>query len=95
VAVGALLGIFLTRTQRDVPPVMMWHVKHNRALHEKLFVLTVSTESVAWLKNTERLTSEEIAPASGARPPTTVSWSGQTFRHCLSGHDCFMGRHSR
>jgi KUP system potassium uptake protein len=28
-------AVFLTRTQRDVPPVMAWHVKHNRALHEK------------------------------------------------------------
>jgi len=31
------------RTQRDVLPVMVWHIKHNRALHEKLLVLTVTT----------------------------------------------------
>jgi KUP system potassium uptake protein len=55
-------AVFLTRTQRDVPPVMAWHVKHNRALHEKLFVLTVTTESVPWIRNTERLRFEEIAP---------------------------------
>jgi KUP system potassium uptake protein len=55
-------AVFLTRTQRDVPPVMEWHVKHNRALHEKLFVLTVATQSVPWVKDTERLTFEEIAP---------------------------------
>ena len=55
-------AVFLTRTQRDVPPVMVWHVKHNRALHEKLLVLTVTTESVPWVKDTERLTFEEIAP---------------------------------
>ncbi|HWX30019.1 MAG TPA: KUP/HAK/KT family potassium transporter, partial [Steroidobacteraceae bacterium] len=39
-------AVFLTRTQRDAPPVMVWHIKHNRALHERLFVLTVTTESV-------------------------------------------------
>jgi KUP system potassium uptake protein len=55
-------AVFLTRTQRDVPPVMVWHVKHNRALHEKLFVLTVDTGPVPWVKDTERLTFEEIAP---------------------------------
>jgi KUP system potassium uptake protein len=55
-------AVFLTRTQRDVPPVMLWHVKHNRALHERLFVLTVSTQSVPWIKDTERLTIEQIAP---------------------------------
>ena len=55
-------AVFLTRTQRDVPPVMVWHVKHNRALHENLFVLTVTTESVPWVAETERLKFEEIAP---------------------------------
>jgi len=55
-------AVFLTRTERDVPPVMVWHVKHNRALHEKLLVLTVTTQSVPWVKETEQLTFEEIAP---------------------------------
>jgi KUP system potassium uptake protein len=55
-------AVFLTRTQRDVPPVMVWHVKHNRALHEKLLVLTVTTQSVPWVRDAERLTFEEIAP---------------------------------
>jgi KUP system potassium uptake protein len=55
-------AVFLSRTQRDVPPVMVWHVKHNRALHQKLLVLTATTESVPWIKDSERLTFEEIAP---------------------------------
>jgi KUP system potassium uptake protein len=55
-------AVFLTRAQRDVPPVMVWHVKHNRALHEKLLVLTVTTQSVPWIKETERLTFEKSPP---------------------------------
>ncbi len=55
-------AVFLTRTQRDVPPVMVWHVKHSRALHERLFVLTVSTQSVPWINDAERLVVEQIAP---------------------------------
>ena len=55
-------AVFLTRTQRDVPPVMLWHVKHNRALHERLFVLTVNVQSIPWIKDSERLTIEQIAP---------------------------------
>jgi KUP system potassium uptake protein len=55
-------AIFLTRTQRDAPPAMVWHVKHNRALHERLFVLTVITESVPWVRDSERLTVQELAP---------------------------------
>jgi KUP system potassium uptake protein len=55
-------AVFLTRTQQDVPPVMVWHLRHNRALHQHLFVLTVNTQSVPRIKEAERLTFDEIAP---------------------------------
>ena len=55
-------AVFLTRTQRATPPVMVWHVRHNRALHERLFVITVITESVPWLGDADRLSWEELAP---------------------------------
>jgi KUP system potassium uptake protein len=55
-------GVFLTRTERDAPPVMVWHLKHNRALHERLFVLTVVIESVPWIGDASRLNVKEIAP---------------------------------
>src|SRR5262249_37605615 len=56
-------AVFLTRTLRDAPPVMVWHLKHNRALHERLFVLTVIIQSIPWIREGERLTVEEIAPS--------------------------------
>jgi KUP system potassium uptake protein len=55
-------AVFLTRTQRDAPPVMVWHVRHNRALHERVFVLTIITESVPWIRSLERLNVQELAP---------------------------------
>ena len=55
-------AVFLTRAERDTPPVMIWHVKHNRALHEHVFVLRVEILSVPWLSSGERLTIEEVAP---------------------------------
>ncbi len=55
-------AIFLTRTKQDVPPVMVWHLIHNRSLHECLFVLTVETESVPWVNDASRLTMTEAAP---------------------------------
>jgi KUP system potassium uptake protein len=54
--------VFLTRTERDGSPVMVWHLKHNRALHEGLFVLTVLTEAMPWIDDAARLNVEEIAP---------------------------------
>jgi len=55
-------AVFLTRTGRDAPPVMVWHVKHNRALHEKVIILTVVTESVPWTISQSRLSMQEISP---------------------------------
>ena len=55
-------AVFLTRTVRDTPPVMVWHVKHNRALHEHIFVLRVEIQSVPWVSSKNRMTIEEVAP---------------------------------
>jgi KUP system potassium uptake protein len=55
-------AVFLTRTERDTPPVMVWHVKHNRALHEHLFVLRVEIQSVPWVASRNRITIEQVAP---------------------------------
>jgi KUP system potassium uptake protein len=55
-------AVFLTRTQRDAPPVMVWHVKHNRALHERLFIVTVIIQQNPWVRGAERLAFEEVAP---------------------------------
>jgi KUP system potassium uptake protein len=55
-------AVFLTRAERDTPPVMVWHVKHNRALHEHLFVLRVEIKSVPWMPAEDRLKLQEVAP---------------------------------
>jgi len=55
-------AVFLTRTEQDTPPVMVWHVRQNHALHQQLFILKVGTQSIPWVKNNERLTIQEIAP---------------------------------
>jgi KUP system potassium uptake protein len=55
-------AVYLTRTKQDVPPVMVWNASHNRALHERLFVLTVDTDSVPWVNDAGRLTLAELAP---------------------------------
>jgi KUP system potassium uptake protein len=55
-------AVFPTRTERDTPPVMIWHVKHNRALHEHLFVLRVEILSVPWVAPGNRLSIVEVAP---------------------------------
>jgi KUP system potassium uptake protein len=48
-------AVFLTRTTTGVPPVMTWHLQHNRALHQRVLVLTVITESRPRVRPAERL----------------------------------------
>jgi KUP system potassium uptake protein len=55
-------AVFLTRTECDTPPVMVWHVKHNRALHAHLFVLRVEILPVPWVSSRNRISIEEDAP---------------------------------
>jgi KUP system potassium uptake protein len=55
-------AVFISRTSRDTPPVMRWHVLKNRALHQKLFVLKIITESVPWVDDAQRLQVNELAP---------------------------------
>jgi KUP system potassium uptake protein len=55
-------AVFPTRTERDTPPVMIWHVKHNRALHEHIYVLRVEVVSVPWVSTSDRVTIQEVMP---------------------------------
>jgi KUP system potassium uptake protein len=54
-------AVFLTRTEHGTPPVMVWHVKHNRALHNQLFVVRVEILSVPWVDPSNQITLEEVA----------------------------------
>jgi KUP system potassium uptake protein len=55
-------AVFISRTSRDTPPVLRWHVQKNRALHQKVFVLRVVTESVPWIDDERRLQISELGP---------------------------------
>jgi KUP system potassium uptake protein len=55
-------AVFLTRTRSGTPPVMDWHVKKNRALHQHLLALEVSTEQVPWVDESECVAVTEVAP---------------------------------
>jgi KUP system potassium uptake protein len=55
-------AVFLTRTQKDAPPVLVWHLKHNRALHERVFILTTLIEPVPRIRRGERVKVQELAP---------------------------------
>ena len=55
-------AVFLTRTETGVPPIIRWHLKHNRSLHERVFIFSIATELVPFVDEDERLTLKEILP---------------------------------
>jgi KUP system potassium uptake protein len=55
-------AVFLTRTQKDAPPVLTWHLKHNRALHQRVFILTTLIAPVPRVSQGERLQVQALAP---------------------------------
>jgi KUP system potassium uptake protein len=48
-------AVFLTRSQKETPPVMSWHVKQNRSLHQNVLALTLSTMSTPRVAPRERV----------------------------------------
>jgi KUP system potassium uptake protein len=49
-------AVFLTRSRRGVPPVMLWHLQHNRALHRFVVVLSIVIETRPRVRAAERVT---------------------------------------
>jgi KUP system potassium uptake protein len=56
-------AVFLTRANHDAPPILLWHLAHNRALHSHVIILSFGTAEIPWIGHDKRLTYEEIAPS--------------------------------
>ncbi len=48
-------AVFMTRSKEGVPPVMSWHVKHNRSLHQKIVVVNVTIEPSPYIREKDRM----------------------------------------
>jgi KUP system potassium uptake protein len=55
-------AVFLTRAMRDTPPLLAWHVRHNRALQEHVLAITTQIEPVPWIADEKRATVAQEAP---------------------------------
>ena len=54
-------AVFLTRADIETPPVLVWHVRKNRSLHEYVIILKLVVTSSPRTKPSERLQIERIA----------------------------------
>jgi KUP system potassium uptake protein len=54
-------AVFLTRGASETPPVLAWHVRKNRSLHEHVLILKLVVTSSPRTKPSKRLQVERIA----------------------------------
>lgn len=55
-------AVFLTRAKTDVPPVLLWYVRHSGSLHREVLTVTLETASVPFVAADKRLTVTQPAP---------------------------------
>jgi KUP system potassium uptake protein len=55
-------AVFVARLTRDVPPVVVWHLRHIRSLHDSIVIVNVVTELVPHVAEENRTEVREIAP---------------------------------
>jgi KUP system potassium uptake protein len=56
------VGVFLTRMQNGVPPVMDWHVRQNRALFQDCVVVSIVSKSIPWVSDADRMKIDHCCP---------------------------------
>jgi KUP system potassium uptake protein len=55
-------AVFFTRSAQGAPPVLIWHLKHNRALHEHVRLVCLSFALVPRVAPEDRLTLTGLGP---------------------------------
>jgi KUP system potassium uptake protein len=55
-------AVFVARLTREVPPLVVWHLKHIRSLHETIVIVDVVTELIPYVADENRTEVREIAP---------------------------------
>ena len=55
-------AVFVARLTRDVPPIVVWHLRHIRALHDLIMIVNVVNELIPYVADENRTEAREIAP---------------------------------
>lgn len=54
-------AVFLTSREQAIPPIMVWHVKKNHVLQDKVIILKINNVSIPWCQRTDQFQIEEVA----------------------------------
>ncbi|HSN93084.1 MAG TPA: potassium transporter Kup [Anaeromyxobacteraceae bacterium] len=53
-------AVFMTSNQGAAPPVLLHHLKHNKVLHERVLVISITTEEIPSVPEMERVSSRDL-----------------------------------
>lgn len=56
------IAIFMTSDAESTPAALLHNLKHNKILHERLAMLTISTTDIPYVRNKDRTTFETLSP---------------------------------
>jgi KUP system potassium uptake protein len=54
-------AVFLTSNSQGAPPVLLHHLKHNQVLHEKVLLMSLTTEEIPQVDSEERVQCRELS----------------------------------
>jgi KUP system potassium uptake protein len=55
-------AVFVARVTREIPPLVVWHLRHNHMLHDSVGILNVVTEMIPYVAEKDRLEVRQIGP---------------------------------
>ena len=55
-------AVIVARLTRDVPTIVVWHLRHIRSLHGSIVIVNVVTELIPYVADKDRVEVREIAP---------------------------------
>jgi KUP system potassium uptake protein len=55
-------AVFVARVTREIPPLVVWHLRHNHMLHDSVGILNVVTEMIPYVAEKDRLDVRQIGP---------------------------------
>ena len=54
-------AVFMTSSENGVPPALLHNLKHNKILHERVFLLTIKIEDVPYVKTEKRSSVQDFS----------------------------------
>ena len=55
-------AVFVARITREIPPLVVWHLRHNHALHDSVGILNVVAGVIPYVAEKDRLVARQIGP---------------------------------